>query len=1838
MVVPAGGNFTVTAKARDANGNVMATYNGPATWSDLSGTLAPPTPADFVNGVSTTTTANIPAAFHADTITVTTSGVPGTSQTFNVLGPLDHINLSVASQLSGTSFTANATAFDAANNQLTTYNAPATWSDLSGTLSPSPPSNFVNGVSSTTATISSPYKADKITITSGGVSKTTAEFNVFGPLDHIAVLGTPPSFANAGDSFQVKAYAYDSAENLLAYNNPASWSDLSGTLTPGTPSNFVNGVSTTTASVTSPYHADKITVTSGLASGQSKVFNVIGPLDHIAFTVGLQKAGVEFVVKATAYDSGNNVLPYYAPATWSDLSGTLVPSTPHNFANGVSTSSAKITSPFRKDKLTITTGGVSGTSGEFNVLGPLDHLGVVDVSTQTAGSPFTVTANAFDSANNPLTAYNGSATWSDLSGTLGPPAPSAFVNGVSSTTTATVSSPYHLDTITVSSGGANGTSKTFNVLGPLDHIGVPTPMDPNAGAPFTIKAFAYDSANNNITTFNGPASWSDLSGELTGAPTTFVNGVSQSSSAQIADPQHSDQLTASSGPISGQSGQFNVIGPLHHLNVTGPTGPKTTGQTFTVTADARDAANNLLTGYGGAATWSDLSGSLSPSTPSAFVNGVSKTLATSVGSPQAADTITIMTSGASGTSSPFDVFPPNTTPTNVAVSPSAVDENLPSGSTVGTLSTTDPDVGQNYTYSLVSGSGSANNASFSISGSTLLTAATFDFEAKSSYSIRVRTTDDGFPVKFFEKQLIISVNNLNEAPTNISLSASSIAENKPSGTTVGTLSATDPDSGQTQTFTLENTGCGGGPFPDNGSFTTIGSLLKSGASFDFETKSSYTICVRTTDSGSPALSFDKQFTVSVTNVNEAPSDIALSSTNVDENLPSGTSVGTLSSTDQDAGDTFTYSLVSGTGSADNGSFTITGSTLQTAAAFNFEAKSSYAIRIRTTDSAANTFEKQFTITVNNRNDAPTNVLLSSSTIAENQPALTAIGTLSATDEDAGQTYAFTLQSGGCGGGPFPDNSSFSIAGSSLKSAVAFNFEAKSSYTICVRTTDNGTPNLSFDKQLTITVTDVNDAPVANADSYTGAIGNTVATLQHTAAGPRVQLSGNLALANDTDEDATFPHTVSAVAETNASAGGGSAQIFTDGSFVYTPPVGSKNTNDTFTYHVTDGSLTTAGTVTVHIDNFLVWYVDAASAAATHDGRSSQPFLNLNSLNAAGGAGDSDGTGDFLFLYSGTYTGGLPLEAGQNLWGQTKGLTVNGISLVAAGGTNPVIQNGVGAGIQLANGVDVQGINVSSTGGAGIFGSAVTTATVGTSVAGTITNTTGDGVNLSGAAGGDISIASSITKTGSNHSVSVANRSSGTVAFSGAINDTAGGIGLGANTGATINFTGGVVVSSGTNAAFSATGGGTVSVTGANNTLATTTGTALNVSSTTIGASGLTFKSISSNGAVDGINLNATGSSGGLTVTGTGTAGTGGTIQNSTDSGILGNSTKTPSLSWMTISNNGNAVNEGGVRLTNVTGTGGITSSTMTGGFEDNVYLKNDSTTATFTVQGPTCSVTNNNSVSGNNGVNLLAATTANLTTTVNNCSFSGNRAVSIGADAADSSTLNVTITNNTITQGSPNHGNQGIQVSDAGNGNVTFDVESNKVGTADGTTASPLLNTGINVFNGSAGNAFMSGKVLNNVVLNDPTFPSSTSNGFGIRVFNSNLAQIQATVSGNTVKNVTTDYGILAESSGTVSAPSGSHGRLDVQISGNNTDVGSGALDSIRAQARNFNTVCARVSANTTDAGGAGFFGIFVRQANSALFNLEGGTAALAANNPSAASTGFTGTITTVAANTCTTP
>jgi Mg-chelatase subunit ChlD len=149
--------------------------------------------------------------------------------------------------------------------------------------------------------------------------------------------------------------------------------------------------------------------------------------------------------------------------------------------------------------------------------------------------------------------------------------------------------------------------------------------------------------------------------------------------------------------------------------------------------------------------------------------------------------------------------PSNQAPTNLALSASTVDENVPVNTVIGTFSSTDPDSGNSFIYSLVAGTGDTDNSAFSVVGNQLQINNSPDFETKNSYSIRVKTTDQGG--LSFEKTLTITVNDVNEnpsnqAPTNLALSASTVDENVPVNTVIGTFSSTDPDSGNTFTYSL----------------------------------------------------------------------------------------------------------------------------------------------------------------------------------------------------------------------------------------------------------------------------------------------------------------------------------------------------------------------------------------------------------------------------------------------------------------------------------------------------------------------------------------------------------------------------------------------------------------------------------------------------------------------------------------------------------------------------------------------------------------------------------------------------------------------------------------------------------------------------------------------------------------------------------------------------------------------------------------------------------------------------------------------------------------------------
>ncbi|MEY2573338.1 MAG: large repetitive protein, partial [Verrucomicrobiota bacterium] len=284
-------------------------------------------------------------------------------------------------------------------------------------------------------------------------------------------------------------------------------------------------------------------------------------------------------------------------------------------------------------------------------------------------------------------------------------------------------------------------------------------------------------------------------------------------------------------------------------------------------------------------------------------------------------------------------------------------------------------------------------------------------------------------------------------------------------------------------------------------------------------------------------------------VNQLPTNIALSNSSVDENRPAGTDVGTLSTTDPDAGDTHTYSLVAGAGSTDNSSFQINGAILKTAAPLDFETKASYSVRVQTDDGHGGTFAKQFTITANNINEAPT---ATDQAVSTNEDTPLAV-TLTGTDPEA-DSLTFSHDATSTNGGTITGS------GASVTYTPASQYSGSDTFGFTVDDghghTDTGT--------ITIIVNSVNDAPVAQADSYT-----TNEDTPLTVAAPGV-------LANDSDVDSP---TITAVLVTGP-ANATSFALNSNGSFNYTP-VANYNGSDSFTYKANDGSLD-SNTVTVSL--------------------------------------------------------------------------------------------------------------------------------------------------------------------------------------------------------------------------------------------------------------------------------------------------------------------------------------------------------------------------------------------------------------------------------------------------------------------------------------------------------------------------------------------------------------------------------------------------------------------------------------------------------------------------------
>lgn len=394
-------------------------------------------------------------------------------------------------------------------------------------------------------------------------------------------------------------------------------------------------------------------------------------------------------------------------------------------------------------------------------------------------------------------------------------------------------------------------------------------------------------------------------------------------------------------------------------------------------------------------------------------------------------------------------------PTDIILSRQDVDENAKADDVVATLEARDLDTDNTFTYKIMSDP----DGKFILDGNRLKLRAGLDYETKSTHQVTIQVEDsDGLS---YEKTFTIEVNNVNEKPVDITLSGNhKVDEGAPTGTLVGLLGAVDPDGAGAFTYTLLDSA--GGRFrlsPDGQSIQ-----VANGALLDYETKSSYDIKVQVTDRGGQ--SFDRILTIELVNKdetlsNQKPTDITLSSDAVDEVAGVGTLVGYLSAVDPNSDNTFRYLL-----NDPSNKFEIVGNELRLIAGLNFESKASYDIQVMVIDDTNLSFTKSFTIKVNNNPDAPNGLSLSKARIDENSDAGTPIGTLTATDPDAGSSFTYTIVND-------PDEK-FAIVDNQLVLRSGVDYEVKSSHTVTILVADQ--TGLTYTKSFDITVNNLPERP------------------------------------------------------------------------------------------------------------------------------------------------------------------------------------------------------------------------------------------------------------------------------------------------------------------------------------------------------------------------------------------------------------------------------------------------------------------------------------------------------------------------------------------------------------------------------------------------------------------------------------------------------------------------------------------------------------------------------------------------------------------------------------------
>ncbi len=340
------------------------------------------------------------------------------------------------------------------------------------------------------------------------------------------------------------------------------------------------------------------------------------------------------------------------------------------------------------------------------------------------------------------------------------------------------------------------------------------------------------------------------------------------------------------------------------------------------------------------------------------------------------------------------------------------------------------------------------------------------------------------------KDFPITITNVNEVPTALTISNSSCNE-ETNGATIGTLNSFDPDSGDHANYSV----------PFGSGYRIIGIdgnilALSDDKRLNYESNeilgnyAARTVVVTVTDNG--GLSTTLTVNVTPTNVNEPPTNLAIDNNSCLEEV-FGATIGVLTSSDPDGGDTARYSVPVGSG------YWIDGTTLKLTPDKrldyeNSSERDSYAKRsvtVTVTDRDGLFTTLTVSVVPTNVNEAPTVVRFASDGNVNENEVAASIGELATIDPDGDQTFDYEL---------VDPTGLFTLSGSRLrlKPGVAVNFEATPTLSVSVKSTDGG--KLFCITPLTVTVNDMDEAPTlprwttVNAEVINAALAVPVSTV------------------------------------------------------------------------------------------------------------------------------------------------------------------------------------------------------------------------------------------------------------------------------------------------------------------------------------------------------------------------------------------------------------------------------------------------------------------------------------------------------------------------------------------------------------------------------------------------------------------------------------------------------------------------------------------------------------------------------------------------------------------------